>query len=53
MLRYLIVVDDVSAATAPDILPDSLCVLLVACVGIIPEGEGMMQHSRGKYFPQL
>jgi hypothetical protein len=27
--------------------------LLVACVGIIPEEEGMMQHSRDKYFPQL
>ena len=29
------------------------CVLLVACVGIFPEEEGMMQHSRDKYFPQL
>ena len=28
-------------------------VLLVACVGIIPEEEGKMQHSRDKYFPQL
>ena len=27
--------------------------LLVACVGIFPEEEGMMQHSRDKYFPQL
>ena len=24
--------------------------LLVACVGIFPEEEGMMQHSRDKYF---
>lgn len=27
--------------------------LLIACVGIFPEEEGIMQHSRGKYFPQL
>jgi hypothetical protein len=27
--------------------------LLVACVGIFPEEEGMMLDSRDKYFPQL
>lgn len=33
-------------------MPYSL-LLLVAYVGIFPEQEGMMQHRRDKYFPQL
>ena len=40
--------DDVSPATAPEILPAtcSLC-------WYFPEEERMMQYSRDKYFPQL
>ena len=48
MRRYLIYVDDVSPATAPEILP-ATCSLRWYC----PEEEGMMQHCRDKYLPQL
>ena len=48
MRRHLIDVDDVSPATAPEILP-ATCELR----WLFPEEEGMMQYSRGKYFPQL
>ena len=48
MRRYLIDVDDVSPATAPEILP-ATCSLR----WYFPEEEGMMQYSRDKYFPQL
>ena len=33
--------------------PSTVALLLVDCVGIFPEEEGMMQHSRDKYFPRL
>ena len=48
MRWYLIDVDDVSPATAPEILP-------VTCElrwGFLEE-ERMMQYNRDKYFPQL
>ena len=48
MRRYLIDVDDVSSATAPEILP-ATCEMRWD----FPEEEGMMQYSRDKYFPQL
>jgi hypothetical protein len=48
MCRYLIDDDDVSPATAPEILP-ATCDLR----WFFPEEEGMMQYSREKYFPQL
>ena len=48
MRRYLIDVDDVSPATAPEILP-ATCELH----SDFSEEEGMMQCSRDKYFPQL
>ena len=48
MRRYLIDVDDVSPATAPEILP-ATCELRWD----FPEEERMMQYSRDKYFPQL
>ena len=48
MRRYLIDVDDVSLATVPEILP-ATCDLR----WYFPEEERMMQHSNGKYFPQL
>ena len=48
MRRYLIDVDDVSPAKAPEILP-ATCELRWD----FPEEEGMMQYSRDKYFPQL
>ena len=48
MRRYLIDVDDVSPATAPEILPTT-CELRWD----FPEEEGMMVYSRDKYFPQL
>ena len=44
--EYLIVVDDVSPATVPEILP-ATCELRWD----FPEEEGMMQYSRDKYFP--
>ena len=40
--------DDVSPATAPEILP-ATCSLR----WYFPEEERMMQYSRDKYFPQL
>jgi hypothetical protein len=46
MRRYLIDVDDVSPATAPEILP-ATCDLR----WLFPEEEEMMQYSRDKYFP--
>ena len=48
MQRYLIDVDDVSPATAPEILP-ATCDLR----RFFPKEEGMMQYNRDKYFPQL
>ena len=48
MRRYLIDVDDVSPATAPEILP-ATCELRWDFL----EEERMMQYSRDKYFPQL
>ena len=48
MRRYLIDVDDVSPAMAPEILP-ATCELRWD----FPKEEGMMQYSRDKYFPQL
>ena len=45
---YLIDVDDVSPETALEILPDCL---YLRCY--FPEEEGMMQHNKGMYFPQL
>ena len=48
MQRYLIDVDDVSPATAPEILP-ATCRLR----WYFPEEERMMPYSRDKYFPQL
>jgi hypothetical protein len=48
MRRYLIDVDDVSPATAPEILP-ATCDLH----WFFPEEKGIMQYSRDKYFPQL
>ena len=48
MRRYLIHVDDVCLATAPEIL-------LATCElrWDFPEEERMMQYGRDKYFPQL
>src|SRR3990170_2113812 len=48
MRRYLIDIDDVSPAMAPEILP-ATCELRWD----FPEEERMMQYSRDKYFPQL
>ena len=48
MSRFLIVADDVSPATAPEILP-ATCELRWD----ILEEERMMQYSRDKYFPRL
>jgi hypothetical protein len=48
MIRYLIDVDDVSLAMAPEILPDYLYLRWY-----FPEEERMMQHNNSKYFPQL
>jgi len=48
MRRYLIVLDDVYLATAPEILP-ATCEL---CWDFLEE-ERMMQYSRDKYFPQF
>ena len=48
MIGYLIDVDDVSPATAPKILPDCLYLRWY-----FPEEESMMQHIKGKCFPQL
>jgi hypothetical protein len=48
VIRNLIDVDDVSPATVPEILPDCLYLRWY-----FPEEERMMQHSNGKYFPQL
>ena len=48
MRKYLIVVDDVSPTTTPEILP-AICDLRWD----FPEEERMMQYSRDKYFPQL
>ena len=47
MRKYLIDVDDVSPATAPEILP-AICELRWN----FPEEERIMQYSRDKYFPQ-
>ena len=46
MRKYLIDVDDVSPATAPEILP-ATCKLRRDCL----EEERMMQYNRDKYFP--
>ena len=48
MSMYLIYVDDVSPATAPEILPATfeLC-------WDFPDEERMMKYSRDKYIPQL
>ena len=46
--RNLIDVDDVSPATALEILPDCLYLRWFSL-----EEERVMQHSNGKYFPQL
>jgi hypothetical protein len=46
MRTYLIDVDDVSPAMAPEILPPT-CELR----WVFPEEEGMMQYIRDKYFP--
>ena len=48
MHRYLIDVDDVSPATAPEILP-ATCELRWD----FPEEERMMQQNRDRYFSQL
>ena len=48
MRRYLIDVDDVSPATAREILPP-ICELHWD----FPKEERMMQYIRDKYFPQL
>ena len=48
MRRYLIDIDDVSPTTALEILPG--CMYLC---WYFPEEEEMMQHNKGKYFPQL
>ena len=48
MRRYLIDVDDVSPATAQEILP-ATCELRWD----FPEEERMMQYGRDKYLPQL
>ena len=48
MRRYLIDVDDVSPATAPEILP-ATCELRWDFL----EEERMKQYNRDKYFPQL
>ena len=48
VIRNLIDVDDVSPATAPEILPDCLYLRWY-----FSEEERMMQHRNGNYFPQL
>ena len=48
VIGYLIDVDDVSPATAPEILPDCLYLHWY-----FPEEERIIQHINGKYFPQL
>ena len=48
MRWYLIDVDDVCPAMAPEILP-ATCELRWD----FPEEERMMQYNRDKYFPQL
>ena len=48
MIRNLIDVDDVSPATALEILP-ATCELRWD----FPEEKEIMQYSRDKYFPQL
>ena len=48
MCKYLIDVDDVSPKIAPEILPTTS-----ELRQDFPEEERMMQHNKGKYFPQL
>ena len=48
MHKYLIDVDDLSPAMAPEILPNFFYLRWY-----FPKEERMMQHNNGKYFPQL
>ena len=46
VIRNLVDVDDVSPATAPEIL-----LMRLELRRYFPKEEGMMQHSYGRYFP--